>query len=151
MTVAMKTAAPPPFHLAFPVDDLEKARAFYAGFLGCPLGREAATWIDFDFWGHQIVAHLKGEASSGGPVNEIANKVDGKDVPAPHFGVVLAWDEWQALKDKLVDAGFDFVVEPYVRFEGEPGEQATLFIRDPSGNALEFKSFKNIDQLFARD
>jgi len=137
----------PPFHLAFPVRDLEEARTFYIDVLGCTLGREADTWIDFNFWGHQVVAHL---AHGDGP-KSMTNKVDGKSVPAPHFGVVLPWEEWHTLRDKLSDAGFEFVIEPYIRFEGLPGEQATMFVLDPSGNALEFKSFKDISQLFATD
>jgi len=137
----------PPFHLAFPVHDLEKARTFYGGLLGCVEGRSSDTWIDFNFWGHQVVAHLShGDASTA-----ITNQVDGKTVPAPHFGVVLGWDDWHALKDKLIAANLDFILEPYIRFAGLPGEQATMFIQDPSGNALEFKSFKDMDQLFATD
>ena len=138
-----------PFHLAFPVNDLERARAFYVDLLGCGVGREAETWIDFDFWGHQIVAHLDTSHARSG--DKLTAQVDGKNVPAPHFGVVLEWDAWHQLRDKLDAAGLEFIVGPYVRFEGEPGEQATLFVRDPSGNALEFKSFRNMDQLFARD
>jgi len=142
-----KMPSMPPFHLAFPVRDLAETRAFYAGVLGCAIGRESNTWIDFDFWGHQLVAHL----ADGESAPSFTNQVDGQHVPAPHFGVVLEWDEWHALRDKLTDAGFAFVIEPYIRFEGLPGEQATLFISDPSGNALEFKSFKDISQLFAKD
>ena len=137
----------PPFHLAFPVHDLEKARAFYAGLLGCAEGRSSDAWIDFNFWGHQVVAHL----THGDAPTAQTNQVDGKHVPAPHFGTVLDWDAWHALKDKLVAANIDFVLEPYIRFEGLPGEQATMFIQDPSGNALEFKSFKDLGQLFATD
>lgn len=137
----------PPFHLAFVVRDLDEARAFYAGLLGCATGRESANWIDFDFWGHQVVAHLAG----GDAPQAITNQVDGKHVPAPHFGVVLGWDAWHALKDKLEAARQEFIVEPYIRFAGQPGEQATMFIQDPSGNALEFKSFKDMGQLFATD
>jgi hypothetical protein len=135
-----------PFHLAFPVHDLEKARAFYGGVLGCREGRSSDEWIDFDFYGHQIVAHqiARGaEAASG------ANAVDGHDVPVPHFGVVLAMDEFDALARRLRAAGVRFEIEPYLRFEGQPGEQATMFFRDPSGNAIELKAFKNLDQLFA--
>jgi len=109
------------------------------------MGREAETWIDFDFWGHQVVAHL---AKAGG-ASAFTNQVDGQQVPAPHFGVVLAWDAWHALRDKLTAAGVEFIVGPYIRFASQPGEQATLFIQDPSGNALEFKSFKDMNQLFA--
>ena len=136
-----------PFHLAFPVHDLEQARKFYGEFLGCAEGRSSDTWIDFNFWGHQVVAHL----SSGDGPTALTNQVDGKHVPAPHFGVVLGWDDWHALKDKLVAGKVDFVIEPYIRFQGLAGEQATLFIQDPSGNALEFKSFKDMGQLFATD
>jgi len=143
----MPQTPPPPFHLAFPVNDLAAARAFYVDLLGCTTGRESDTWIDFNFWGHQVVAHL---AHDDGP-QSITNQVDGKTVPAPHFGVVLQWDEWHTLRDKLVCAGQSFILEPYIRFAGQPGEQATLFIQDPSGNALEFKSFKDMSQLFATD
>jgi len=136
-----------PFHLAFPVHDLQQARAFYGGVLGCVEGRSSDTWIDFNFWGHQVVAHL----SHGDTPTAPTNQVDGKTVPTPHFGVVLSWDAWHALKDKLVAAGLNFVLKPYIRFAGLPGEQATMFVQDPSGNALEFKSFKDIEQLFATD
>ena len=141
----------PPFHLAFPVHDLEQARSFYGGLLGCVEGRSCDTWIDFNFWGHQVVAHLSPSDAHSDAPNAITNQVDGKNVPAPHFGVVLGWNDWHALKDKLTAAKLDFVLEPYIRFEGLPGEQATLFIQDPSGNALEFKSFKDKSQLFATD
>jgi len=134
-----------PFHLAFPVRDIEEARDFYVGRLGCRIGREAEGWIDFDFFGHQVVAHLVENAASTAP----SNPVDGKQVPARHFGVVLDWDDWQILADKLKAAGTDFLIEPYVRFEGKPGEQATMFFLDPSGNAIEFKSFRDPAQLFA--
>jgi len=144
----MSSSSPlPPFHLAFPVHDLEKTRAFYAGLLDCPEGRSSDAWIDFNFWGHQLVAHL---VDNDGPAVQ-TSQVDGKHVPAPHFGAVLDWDAWHALKDKLMTANIDFIIEPYIRFEGLPGEQATMFIQDPSGNALEFKSFKDIGQLFATD
>jgi len=135
----------PSFHLAFPVSDLEAARGFYAGLLGCPTGRESDRWIDFDFWGHQITAHLveEGDATA-------TNPVDGDQVPSRHFGVILAWADWQALADKLTAARADFLIEPRVRFKGEVGEQATMFVRDPSGNALEFKSFQDMGQVFAR-
>ena len=134
----------PPFHLAFPVDDLAAARAFYGGVLGCPEGRSADEWVDFDLYGHQIVAHLAPEAVG----KRATNPVDGENVPVPHFGLVLAMDAWKALATRLESAGVEFVIEPYVRFEGEPGEQATMFIRDPSGNALEFKSFKHPEHVF---
>ena len=133
-----------PFHLAFPVDDLAAARAFYGGLLGCPEGRSSERWVDFDFWGHQVVAHLV-EAS-----DEVqTNAVDGDQVPASHFGVVLPWDAWESLGQRLGEAGQEFLVEPRVRFAGQPGEQGTFFVKDPSGNALEFKSFKDISRLFA--
>ena len=134
----------PRFHLAFPVDDLAAARAFYGGVLGCPEGRSSAEWIDFDLHGHQIVAHL------APPSSRSANAVDGHDVPVPHFGLVLDMAGWTALRDRLVAAGTDFVIAPYIRFPGEPGEQATMFLHDPAGNALEFKAFADIGQLFAR-
>lgn len=133
-----------PFHLAFPVRDLEATRAFYHGLLGCPLGRESSRWIDFDFFGHQITAHL---ADGSGPVAH--NEVDSDAVPVPHFGAVLAMDDWQALADRLTEEGVKFVIEPHVRFKGEVGEQATMFIKDPSGNALEFKAVADHSQLFA--
>ena len=134
-----------PFHLAFPVNDLAAARTFYGGVLGCPEGRSAETWIDFDLYGHQIVAHLA-------PARAKAhhNPVDGHDVPVPHFGVVLTMQPWQALADRLMAAGVDFVIEPHVRFKGQPGEQATMFLLDPAGNALEFKAFADLGELFAR-
>jgi extradiol dioxygenase family protein len=135
----------PPFHLAFPVTDLEAARGFYAGLLGCGVGRESARWIDFDLRGHQIVAHLV-DAAHAKPTNP----VDGDAVPVPHFGLVLAWDDWHALAERLRAAEVAFVIEPRVRFEGQVGEQATLFLLDPSGNALEFKAFKDPSQLFAK-
>lgn len=136
----------PPFHLAFPVHDLDAARTFYGELLGCIEGRSSETWIDFNFWGHQIVAHLSPAARTA-----VIAHVDGKSVPTPHFGVVLDWQNWHELKDRLKAASQDFVLEPYIRFEGLPGEQATMFIQDPSGNALEFKSFKDMGQLFATD
>jgi uncharacterized protein len=134
-----------PFHIAFPVDDLAKARAFYGNVLGCPEGRSSDEWIDFDLFGHQIVAHLAKEKSA-----RIHNPVDGHDVPVPHFGVVLEWDAFHALADRIRGAGVKFAIEPYIRFQGLPGEQATMFFYDPSGNALEFKSFKDFGQLFAK-
>lgn len=137
-----------PFHLAFPVRDLAASREFYGGLLGCPEGRSAETWIDFDLYGHQIVAHMKGGDADTDDVHH--NPVDGHDVPVPHFGVVLPWDEWQQLAGKLKAADVEFVIEPYVRFEGEVGEQATMFFLDPSGNALEFKAFRDPSQLFAK-
>ena len=134
-----------PFHLAFPVHDLEAAREFYAGLLGCAIGRESSHWIDFDFFGHQITAHLSLEATEG-----IARPVDGDAVPVPHFGAVLPWPRWEALAERLRHAGQEFIIGPRVRFQGEPGEQGTFFVRDPSGNPLEFKSFRRPEQLFAR-
>ncbi len=135
----------PPFHLAFPVSDLAATEAFYAGLLGCPIGRRDPKWIDFDFFGHQITAHLD-PAGSGSVAR---NDVDGDAVPVRHFGAVLAWADWQALAEELRRAGIPFLIEPHIRFKGEIGEQATLFIRDPSGNALEFKSFQDMSRLFA--
>jgi extradiol dioxygenase family protein len=138
-----------PFHLAFPVDDLEAARHFYGEVLGCREGRSSNRWIDFDLFGHQIVAHRVGglERSSARAGD---NPVDGHDVPVPHFGVVLPPTEWKALAARVREAGVKFVIEPYTRFEGQPGEQSTMFFLDPAGNALEFKSFASLDQLFAR-
>jgi len=136
----------PRFHLAFPVRDLEEARRFYAGLLGCPTGRESDRWIDFDFFGHQIVAHL-----APAERDTATNPVDDEDVPVRHFGVILEWDQWQALADKLKRADVKFVIEPSIRFKGQVGEQATLFFKDPSGNALELKSFRNASQIFAND
>lgn len=135
-----------PFHLAFPVHDLAAARAFYGGVMGCAEGRSAAEWIDFNFYGHQIVAHLAPRQPNA---QGDSNAVDGHDVPVPHFGVVLEMKDWQTLADRLTAAGTRFDIEPYVRFKGEPGEQATMFFRDPSGNAIEIKAFDNLDSLFA--
>jgi extradiol dioxygenase family protein len=143
-----ETAVPlTPFHIAFPVDDLDAARAFYGTTLGCAEGRSSAQWIDFDLFGHQIVAHLK-PASPERKTHH--NPVDGHDVPVPHFGVVLPMETWEALADRLRRAGIAFIIEPYVRFKGEVGEQATMFFLDPAGNALEFKAFADIGQLFAK-
>jgi extradiol dioxygenase family protein len=136
-----------PFHLAFPVHDLDVARAFYAGLMGCPEGRSSESWIDFDLYGHQIVAHL--DASRRPSEDATANPVDGHDVPVPHFGVVLGWEEWHALAERLEAAGVAFGIAPHIRFVGQPGEQATMFFRDPSGNALEFKAFRDMSKLFA--
>jgi extradiol dioxygenase family protein len=135
-----------PFHLAFPVASLEDARAFYGGLLGCPEGRSSPQWVDFDFFGHQLVAHLAPDETGRAGVNA----VDGDDVPVRHFGVVLTMSDWQALADKLRAAGTAFVIEPHIRFKGEVGEQATMFFLDPSGNALEFKAFADIGQLFVK-
>ena len=137
----------PPFHLAFPVHDLSEARRFYGDLIGCPEGRSDSQWIDFDFFGHQIVAHL----DPGRQSTDVTNPVDGHDVPVPHFGAVLPWDAFHALQNRLETAGVDWVVEPHIRFAGQAGEQATMFICDPSGNALEFKAFRDPDQLFATD
>lgn len=141
------TAQLSPFHLAFPVDDLEAARAFYGTALGCQEGRSSSQWIDFDLFGHQIVAHLRPDT---GQSKRQHSAVDGHDVPVPHFGVVLAMDDWESLANRLREAGITFVIEPYIRFRGEVGEQATMFLLDPAGNALEFKAFADISQLFAK-
>ncbi len=135
-----------PFHIAFPVDDLDAARDFYGTILGCPEGRSSDKWIDFNLFGHQIVAHLK--PASGAKAH--LNPVDGHDVPVPHFGVVLPMATWEALATRLTNTGISFIIEPYIRFKGEVGEQATMFFLDPAGNALEFKAFGNISQLFAK-
>ena len=135
-----------PFHLAFPVHDLAAARAFYGDLLGCPEGRSAAEWVDFDFYGHQLVAHLAPDET--GAVS--ANGVDGHGVPVRHFGVVLPMDLWNETANTLTAAAVDFIIAPYVRFKGEPGEQATMFCKDPSGNAVEMKAFADIGQLFAK-
>ncbi|MGC6487785.1 MAG: VOC family protein [Planctomycetota bacterium] len=137
-----------PFHLAFPVDDLDAARSFYVDVLGCGVGRASDRWVDFDLFGHQAVAHLVDRADL--PAGN-ANPVDGDHVPVPHFGVVLPWDEWHALADRLRALDLTFVISPKVRFVGLPGEQATMFFRDPAGNTLEFKSFKDPSRLFATD
>jgi hypothetical protein len=135
----------PPFHLAFPVADLGKTEHFYAELLGCSIGRRAEKWIDFNFFGHQISAHLKPEETGLAKRNE----VDGDQVPVRHFGAILAWSDWQHLADRLTKAGTEFIIEPHIRFKGEVGEQATMFLLDPSGNALEFKSFQDMSQVFA--
>jgi uncharacterized protein len=134
-----------PFHLAFPVHDLAAARSFYRDVLGCGEGRSSDHWIDFDLFGHQIVAHL----DAGMKPSPIHNAVDGHDVPVPHFGVVLTMKQWEALAERLKAAGLKFGIEPHIRFQGQVGEQATMFFTDPSGNALEFKAFANDGQLFA--
>jgi extradiol dioxygenase family protein len=148
MTATMRTDTTkrPRFHLAFPVDDLTAARGFYGGLLGCSEGRSTEHWVDFNLFGHQIVAHLAPDE-----VNEAArNGVDGKAVPVRHFGVLMEWDDWEALHTRLTEEGMDYIIEPYVRFEGQPGEQGTFFVKDPAGNALEFKSFKNDEMVFAK-
>ena len=137
--------AQPPFHFAFPVDDLAAARDFYRRVLGCPEGRSAERWIDFDLHGHQIVAHLAPDAMR----SKAGNRVDGEDVPVPHFGLVLTMDEWKALASRLEAAGVEFIIPPTVRFAGEAGEQATMFLADPAGNALEFKAMADPGKLFA--
>jgi extradiol dioxygenase family protein len=138
-----------PFHFAFPVDDLDAARAFYTGVLGCPEGRSSSEWIDFDLFGHQIVAHL---AQRRGPSDQASlhNSVDGHDVPVPHFGVVLSLADWSTLATRVKAAGVAFGIEPHTRFAGQPGEQSTMFFRDPAGNALEFKAFADLGSLFAK-
>ncbi|MCB2046614.1 MAG: VOC family protein [Novosphingobium sp.] len=138
----------PPFHLAFPVHDLEAARGFWGGVMGCGEGRSAEDWIDFDFHGHQIVAHRV--AGTAAP-DAGANPVDGHQVPVPHFGLVLPMEEWHALAERLRSANVAFEIEPYVRFAGQTGEQATMFFRDPSGNAIEIKAFADPSQLFAKE
>ena len=133
-----------PFHLAIPVENIEKCRAFYKDVIGCEEGRSSDKWVDFNFYGHQLVIH---EA----PISKKeSNPVDGHDVPIPHFGVVLEWADWERLANHLKTKNITFIIEPYVRFKGETGEQATMFFLDPSGNALEFKAFKDLEQLFAK-
>ena len=135
-----------PFHLAFPVDNLEKTREFYTEVLGCNEGRSSDRWLDFDMYGHQVVAHLIDKVE-----NLQTNPVDGDDVPASHFGVILDLEDWEELADSLKKIDMDFIIEPHIRFKGETGEQATMFFLDPCGNALEFKAFKNDDMIFATD
>jgi extradiol dioxygenase family protein len=140
----------PPFHLAIPVHDLAVARAFYGDLLGCPEGRSSEAWVDFNFFGHQLVCHLH-RGSSGRSSIETSNVVDDHDVPVPHFGAVLDLDTWGRLSEKLKAARIRFVIEPHIRFKGQAGEQATMFLLDPSGNAIEFKAFQDIsEQLFKR-
>jgi extradiol dioxygenase family protein len=135
-----------PFHLAFPVTNLDQARAFYGGVLGCPEGRSSAEWVDFNFQGHQIVAHLSPNMNA-----EVSrSEVDGHGVPVRHFGLVMNLPDWEALAARLKALDTAFIIEPYIRFKGEPGEQATMFFLDPFGNAIEFKAFKNLDSLFAK-
>lgn len=134
-----------PFHLAIPVNDIEKNRVFYREVLGCEEGRSSDHWVDFDFFGHQLVIHLKEEKNE-----TVSNPVDGKEVPIPHFGVVLDMETFERFASALKQKGITFIIEPYIRFKGEVGEQATMFFKDPSGNALEFKAFQNLDQLFAK-
>lgn len=137
-----------PFHLAIPVHDLAAARHFYGQVFGCDEGRSSDHWVDFDFFGHQLVIHQAPQMSHQAEAH--SNAVDGHDVPVPHFGVVLAWDDWEALAERLQSLKTRFVIEPYVRFKGQVGEQATMFLFDPCGNALEFKAFKDISQMFAK-
>lgn len=140
----------PAFHLAFPVSDLEATRAFYVDILGCRAGRSAPRWIDFDFYGHQLSAHLRPEeAALGGPGGGLANEVDGDAVPVRHFGVILEWDAWVSLAERVEARGVVFLIRPHIRFQGQIGEQGTFFVLDPSGNALEFKSFRDMARVFA--
>ena len=134
-----------PFHLAFPINDINETKSFYKKILGCKIGREDVKWVDFDFFGHQLSANVKPDELK----NTKKNAVDGKDVPVRHFGVILEWEAWHSLSEKLKENNISFIIEPYIRFEGEVGEQATMFFLDPSGNALEFKSFKDPKQIFA--
>lgn len=135
-----------PFHLAIPVQNLEKCRTFYRDVLQCEEGRSSDHWVDFNFFGHQLVIHQK----EGFTSDRISNAVDGKDVPAPHFGVVLTWNDWHTLADRLKELKTKFIIEPGIRFQGKVGEQATMFFNDPENNALEFKAFKDESQLFAK-
>lgn len=139
-----------PFHVAVPVKDLDEARRFYGDLLGCEEGRCDTEWVDFNLFGHQFVCHRFSDADSTDKAQPRENSVDGHDVPIPHYGVILSMDEWEQLAERLVAAGTRFIIEPYIRFRGKPGEQGTMFIADPSGNALEFKGFRDLDQLFAK-
>ena len=142
----MKTKNLLPFHLAIPVNDLEKSRNFYKNILGFEEGRSSDHWVDFNFFGHQLVIHFKEKESD----DTKTNPVDGKDVPIPHFGVILEWSDFQDFSKKLKEKKINFIIEPYIRFEGLPGEQATMFFKDPCGNALEFKSFKDLNKIFEK-
>ena len=135
-----------PFHLAIPVNNITKCKIFYKEILGCNEGRSSDNWVDFDLFGHQLVIHFQESNNK----NLHTNPVDGKDVPIPHFGVILEWENFKRFSSKLEKKGVEFIIKPYIRFEGEPGEQATMFFKDPSGNALEFKSFKDSSQIFAK-
>ncbi|MCA0133783.1 VOC family protein [Winogradskyella alexanderae] len=135
-----------PFHLAIPVDNLEECRKFYTNVLNFEEGRSSHHWVDYNFFGHQLVIHYKPKTKE----DSHTNAVDGKDVPVPHFGVVLPWDSFKEFADRIKSKGIEFIIEPYIRFEGQVGEQATMFFKDPSGNALEFKAFKDMSQLFAK-
>ena len=142
----MKTNKLLPFHLAIPVNNLKKSRNFYKNILGCKEGRSSDNWVDFNIFGHQLVIHYKRMKLK----DTNTNPVDGKDVPIPHFGVVLEWDQFHSFSKKLKEKNIEFLIEPYIRFEGQPGEQATMFFKDPSGNALEFKSFKDLNKIFVK-
>ena len=142
----MKTKNLLPFHLAIPVNDLEKSRNFYKNILGYEEGRSSNHWVDFNFFGHQLVIHFKEKESE----DTKTNPVDGKDVPIPHFGVILEWNDFHDFSKKLIKKKINFIIEPYIRFEGLPGEQATMFFKDPCGNALEFKSFKDLNKIFEK-
>ena len=142
----MKTKNLLPFHLAIPVNDLEKSRNFYKNILGCEEGRSSNHWVDFNFFGHQLVIHFNEKESD----YTKTNPVDGKDVPIPHFGVILEWNDFHDFSKKLIEKKINFIIEPYIRFEGLPGEQATMFFKDPCGNALEFKSFKDLNKIFEK-
>lgn len=135
-----------PFHIAIPVHNLAECRTFYSEILGCEAGRSSEHWTDYNFFGHQLVIHYKPKSEE----SAYTNPVDGKNVPVPHYGVVLTWEKFHHLASDLKGKGVNFVIEPYIRFEGKPGEQATMFFNDPAGNALEFKAFKDIGQLFAK-
>ncbi|HMB98944.1 MAG TPA: VOC family protein [Balneolaceae bacterium] len=137
---------PKPFHLAFPVKDINETLTFYRDVLGCETGRSSDQWIDFNFWGHQVVAHLSPDEAGKSNMNE----VDGHQVPVKHFGVILDWDDWHELAERLKEKSINFIIEPYIRFKNKPGEQATMFFTDPSGNALEFKAFRDESQIFAK-
>ena len=142
----MKTKNLLPFHLAIPVNDLDKSRNFYKNILGCEEGRSSNHWVDFNFFGHQLVIHFKEKESD----DTKTNPVDGKDVPIPHFGVILEWNDFHDFSKKLIEKKINFIIEPYIRFEGLAGEQATMFFKDPCGNALEFKSFKELNKIFEK-
>jgi extradiol dioxygenase family protein len=139
-----------PFHLAVPVHDLQTARDFYGGLLGCTEGRSSDEWVDFNFFGHQVVAHKTASNITAIQDRSDSNRVDGKNVPVPHFGIVMEWQVWQELARHLEDKDVEFIIEPYIRFKGQTGEQATFFVQDPSGNTLEFKAFRDSGKLFAR-
>tara|TARA_B100000427_G_C15200395_1_gene460035 strand:- start:140 stop:565 length:426 start_codon:yes stop_codon:yes gene_type:complete len=136
-----------PFHLAFPIYDLNEAKIWYTKYLDCKIGRESSKWIDFNFYGHQISAHLVPKKEN----NIITNEVDQKNIPVRHFGIILEWEQWQELSSKLIKLNIEFIVKPYLRFKGKIGEQATMFIKDPSDNCIEFKSFKNDNYIFTSD